>query len=462
MSRYRLLIADDEPGVRELLNYVLGAEYDVVICEDGDAALAHLERSSFDVLLLDLSLPGRDGISVLEEIASRGITVATVIISATNDIEKAITTMKLGAYDYIAKPINLERIKVILKNITEKLELEREVKELRTLVENRDRFATVIGRSEPIRRILDMLSRVIDTDATILIQGESGTGKGVLAGAVHYASNRSQKPFRTLDLATIPRDLIESELFGHEKGAFTGATARKAGRFELAHGGTLFIDEISNLTFEAQAKLLKVLQEKQFERIGGSEIISVDTRIIAASNRDLRVLVRDGEFREDLYYRLNVFPVQIPPLRDRPEDIPVLLMHFLERFNLEYGKGLTLTDMAMRFLEQWPWPGNVRQLENLVRRMVLLAPDTADVDDVQRFLEPDEHPAVQKHKPARLPLTVADGMTMKEAQRKAIIDALQRTGNNISQAAKLLGISRKSLHDRIRSFGLVIKKTLSD
>jgi two-component system response regulator AtoC len=337
-DNYKILIADDEVGIRELLKDMLSSKFDVETVDRGDTILEILASREFDILILDLQLPGMSGHDVLRKINESRIKIIVVIITASNDIDTAITSMKLGVYDYIVKPFDIDKLVVVLKNIVERLDLENEVNSLREQVGETYRFTSIIGKSAEMHRIYYTLEKVIDTNSTILIIGDSGTGKEVIAKAIHYNSNRKQYPFRSLDCSTIPQDLLGSELLGHEKGSFTGAVSRKIGKFELADRGSLFLDEISNISIEMQAKLLRVLQEMEFERIGGTQIIKVNTRIIAASNRDLRELVKENRFREDLYYRLNVVPIYLPALKDRKEDIPLFIDHFLGKYNREYSR----------------------------------------------------------------------------------------------------------------------------
>jgi len=328
---YRILIADDEPGICSLLTELLSDVYEVDSIARGDLVLDRLRTGRYDILILDLHLPGLPGIEVLKQIETNKIPISVIVLTANNDVSTAITAMKLGAYDYMLKPFDNEKMRVIAKNVVDKIELQSELDLLKEEVSESLKFSlSLLGTSRTMMQVFESLERVINTESTILITGESGTGKGVLARAIHYNSNRRSFPFRSVDCSTMPEDLIASELFGHEKGSFTGAIARKIGKFEAADKGTLFLDEISNINIEIQAKLLGVIQEKVVERIGSNQLIKVDTRILAASNRDLRQLVQEGKFREDLYYRLNVVPVHIPPLRKRREDIPPVpsLRHF--------------------------------------------------------------------------------------------------------------------------------------
>jgi DNA-binding NtrC family response regulator len=458
-SRRKILIADDDRGVREILKHVLSDNYSVHDVSCGEDAVKELTSGEYEILFLDLSMPGMDGLDVLNAVKQNNIEIDAVIISASNDLEKAVQAMKLGAYDYIAKPIDIEKIKLIARNISDKLSLKNEVSELRKKVSGGYRFSSVISVSPEMKKIFSLLNRVIDTDITILITGESGTGKGLLADAVHFNSNRSLFPFRSLDCSTIPKDLIESELFGHEKGAFTGAHSRKIGKFELADKGTLFLDEVGNLSFDVQAKLLKVLQEKRFERLGGSEVIGVNTRIISASNKNLKTLVSEGKFREDLYYRLNVFPVEIPPLRQRKEDIPVLINYFLTRFNSEYERGTVFTEKAVNFFCRYEWPGNVRELENAVRRIVLISVGKEitekDVESIFDHISQDQ---------IDIPLKIkkTNYQTLDEVEKQAILDSLKINSFNMSKTSSVLGISRKTLHNKLKAYGISVEKKFSE
>ncbi len=466
-TNYKLLIADDEKGVRELLKDLLMSSFEVDTIDRGDTIIERLKSETIDILILDLQLPGMNGIDVLRKISESKIKVAVVVITASNDIHNAITSMKLGAYDYLVKPFDNEKLQVILKNIVEKLDLENEVNKLREQVGESFRFKNIIGESPSMLRIFSTLEKVIDTDSTILIIGESGTGKEIIAKAIHYNSNRRTFPFRSIDCSTIPQDLIGSELFGHEKGAFTGAITRKIGKFEVASKGTLFLDEISNLSIDMQAKLLRVLQEKEFERIGGNQIIKVNTRIVAASNRDLRDLVKENRFREDLYYRLNVVPIYLPALKDRKEDIPLFIDHFLKKYNNEYNKELSIDLKAILFLTGYEWPGNVRQLENIIKRLVLLSTQkTADVEQIQHLLEYEE--TVIHQTPVK---SFAQGTansngneqvivrSLDEVEREYLEKMLRHFNYNISITARNLKISRKTMHNKLKKYNIVIKKS---
>lgn len=456
--RRKILIADDDRGVREILKYVLSDNFSVHDVSCGEDAVKELTTGTYEILFLDLSMPGMDGLDVLNSVKENNIEIDAVIISASNDLEKAVQAMKLGAYDYIAKPIDVEKIKLIARNISDKLSLKNEVSELRKKVNDGFRFSSVISVSPAMKKLFSLLNRVIDTDITILISGESGTGKGLLADAVHFNSNRSLFPFRSLDCSTIPKDLIESELFGHEKGAFTGAHSRKIGKFELADKGTLFLDEVGNLSFDVQAKLLKVLQEKRFERLGGNEVVEVNTRIISASNKNLKTLVSEGKFREDLYYRLNVFPVEIPPLRQRREDIPVLINYFLNRFNSEYGRDVVITDKAIDFFCKYEWPGNVRELENAMRRIVLIS---VGKEISEQYIKSIFDHISRESVDIPQKIVKSNYQTLDEVEKNAILESLRLNSFNMSKTSTVLGISRKTLHNKLKSYGISVEKNIA-
>ena len=463
---YNILIADDEEGVRDFLEDLLKDSFNVDTIERGDTILDRLNQKPCDILILDLQLPGMNGIEVLRRIRENKMDIVVVIITASNDIETAITSMKLGAYDYLVKPFDNDKLLVILKNIVEKLDLEQEVNELREKVSVSFRFRNIIGKSYKMQRIFATLERVIDTDSTILIIGDSGTGKEIIAKAIHYNSNRKQYPFKSIDCSTIPQDLIGSELFGHEKGAFTGAIAKKIGKFEVASKGTLFLDEISNLSIDMQAKLLRVLQEKEFERLGGNQVIKVDTRIVAASNRDLREMVKEGMFREDLYYRLNVVPVYLPQLKERKEDIPLFIDYFLDKFSTEFGREISLDLKSRLFLSDYSWPGNVRQLENVIKRLVLLSTEKViGVDTVKSVLEFEEAGGPFSITESGISPVALHGdndiMSLDEMEREYLEKVLQHFNYNISNTARALKISRKTMHNKLKKYNIEIRKKIA-
>ncbi|MFW6365514.1 MAG: sigma-54-dependent transcriptional regulator [Spirochaetota bacterium] len=466
-SLYKILIADDEQSVCTLLEELLSDMYDVSCVSRGDRVLDLLVTDTFSILILDLHLPGMNGLDILKKIHEDGITVAVVVLTGSNDVQTAITAMKLGAYDYIVKPFDNERLLIVLKNIEDKLKLESELNDLRVEMGKNLRFKSMIGSSPVMQGIYRTLEKVIDTDSTILITGESGTGKGVLARSIHYNSSRRDRPFRALDCSTIPRELIASELFGHEKGSFTGAHSRKIGKFEAVEDGTLFLDEIGNLSFDIQSKLLRVMQDREFERIGGNQLISVEARIIAATNSDLKEMVQKGEFREDLYYRLNVLPIQLPGLRHRQEDIPLFIDYFLDKNNREYDRDVAINMDARILLTEYPWPGNIRQLENVIRRLVLLSDSrivgAADVEKIVQLEEPAGRISIAGSAgPAIGAVRLLDSgggiRPFEDVERDVIRKVLEYTGYNISRAAKELGVSRKTLHNKINRYALTIQK----
>jgi DNA-binding NtrC family response regulator len=375
----RILVVDDEPGVQESLRMLLKSEGDVTIAGDVDAALREVALATPDLVLLDLVMPGRSGLELLAELSDRGVRAPVIVLTATNTVNAAVEAMKRGAADFITKPFELEALRIKVRNLIEKRELEEEVERLRDEVEERQQLGGMIGRSDVMRALFRNVERIAKSEATVLISGESGTGKELVARAIHDLSVRAKGPFIAVNCAAIPRELIESELFGHEKGAFTGATDRRIGRLESAHGGTLFLDEIGELDPAVQVKLLRALQERSFERVGSSTTITVDLRIVTATNRDLAKAVAEGNFREDLYYRVNVVPIQLPPLRERREDIRLLAHTFLARAGAEKK----LTAAALGSLEGYNWPGNVRELENAIEHGLALSDaDTIDQQDL--------------------------------------------------------------------------------
>ena len=465
-NTYDILIADDEEGVRDFLNDLLKDSFNVHTIDRGDTILDRLKNKPCDILILDLQLPGMNGIEVLRRVKENKMDIVVVIITASNNIETAITSMKLGAYDYLVKPFDNDKLLVILKNIVEKLDLEREVSELREKVSVSFRFRNIIGKSYKMQRIFATLERVIDTDSTILIIGDSGTGKEIIAKAIHYNSNRKQYPFKSIDCSTIPQDLIGSELFCHEKGAFTGAIAKKIGKFEVASNGTLFLDEISNLSIDMQAKLLRVLQEKEFERLGGNQVIKVDTRIVAASNRDLREMVKEGTFREDLYYRLNVVPVYLPPLKERKEDIPLFIDFFLDKFSTEFGREITLDLKSRLFLSDYSWPGNVRQMENVVKRLVLLSTEKIiSIDTVKSVLEFEEAGSTFGITEPGISTFSIHGegsiKSLEEMEKEYLEEVLKHFNYNISNTARALKVSRKTMHNKLKKYNIEIRKKIA-
>jgi len=365
-TQTRILVVDDDKGARESLKEILADDYNVVCVEDGFGALAMIKKEVFDLVLLDLIMPKMNGIETLKRIKAYDNLLDVIIVSATDRAREATASIKTGAYDYITKPFDEEIILTTIERALQKRSLEKEVRYLRSAVAYKTEQIDIISQSESMKKVFGMIEKVAETSSSVLITGESGTGKELIANAIHAESPRVKKPFVAINCSAIPPDLIESEMFGHEKGAFTGATNRNIGKFEYANGGTIFLDEISTLKMELQAKLLRFLQEREFTKVGGHRTIKVDVRIISATNTDLNNMVKERRFRNDLYFRLNVIPIEVPPLRRRKGDIPILAKYFLEKFNLKLNKkirGIALDVVTV--LEAYPWPGNIRELENL-------------------------------------------------------------------------------------------------
>jgi len=377
-----LLIVDDEPNIRRVLTAVFEkAGYRVLTAENGRKALDVVSSEpDVNVMICDLIMPDLNGVEVLKSAKEINPQLSVVMITAHGTIKTAVDAMKLGAFDYITKPFDMDEIKLVVKNAAERSELLEENIHLKQELKSRYSFEGIIGSSSKMQEVFKIVERVANSNATVLIRGESGTGKELIARAIHYNSPRAARPFIAVSCAALPETLLESELFGYEKGAFTGAVGQKAGRFELAHQGTLFLDEVPEISPPVQVKLLRVLQEREFERVGGTKTIKVDVRLIAATNRDLEQLVAEGHFRPDLYYRLQVIQVFLPPLRERTEDIPLLVQHFIEKYNKENGKFVKgVTDETMELLMKYRWPGNVRELENVIERGVVLADANEDL-----------------------------------------------------------------------------------
>ncbi len=445
----RILVADDERNMRWAIKKALeGEDYTILEASTGLEALEHYREKEPHLVIMDLKMPDMDGITALTKMKEIKETTPIIMITAHGTVESAIEAMKLGAMDYISKPFDIDELMITIEKALGYGELKEEVSYLREELE-RSLGKPIIGKSQGLMKILETVNRVARTNATVLILGESGTGKELVANAVHYNSNRKNKPYIKINCGAIPEKLIESELFGYEKGAFTGASSRKIGRVERANGGTVFLDEVGELPLQLQVKLLRVLQEKEIDRIGGAEPIKVDVRIIAATNRDLLAMVEEGIFREDLYYRLNVIPVQIPPLRERKEDIPMLADYFLRLYANEIGRGrITLQKVAMDKLIEYPWRGNIRELQNVIERMVILSnEEVIRSSDLPRELLLKE----EINNSYQLP---EEGINLDELEKDLIMQALQRTENNQTKAARLLGISRHTLIYRMEKHAL--------
>jgi len=456
----QVLVADDEDNLRRVLQAQLQRDgYEVHGVADGEAVLQAMAEHHIDVLITDLRMPKLDGMQVLKSVSERFPNVPVIMITAHGTVDTAVEALKLGAFDYVTKPFDRAEFRTVVAKAARTRELSQQ--HVSGDPNQRGRYR-IIGQSEPMRGVYDVIEKVADTPSTVLITGESGTGKELIARALHENSSRKDKPFVSVNCAAMPPDLLESELFGYERGAFTGAVTSKPGRFELAHEGTLLLDEIAEIPVSMQVKLLRALQEQEFERVGGIKTIRVDSRLITATNRDLKASIADGGFREDLYYRLNVVHVHLPPLRDRPSDIPLLLDHFLRKFNTKLNRATTgFDDDAMKLLLHYGWPGNIRELENVVERSMIFAED----GEVSSQHLPAE---VRDSGPQNASDSVAGGRPtpgetgLKEAVREATLKlerefigrALDQTGGNVTHTARLLKISRKSLQNKMKELGL--------
>jgi len=452
-----VLIIDDERNTPEGLEQALEHKYDIRLAEDAAAGLDVLRKARVDVVLTDLRMPGMDGMTFTKRVTGAQGSPLVIMLTAYGTLQIAVEAMKVGAYDYLTKPINLDNLEMVIDRGLESRWLRKENQALQQQLDKRFGLQNIVGASKAMTDVFEMVTQVADARSTVLLTGESGTGKELIAHALHRLSPRRSDPFVVLHCAALNPNLLESELFGHEKGAYTSAHERVVGRFEKADGGTLFLDEIGEIDASTQVKLLRVLETRSFERVGGSEAIEVDVRLVAATNRDLKAAIGTGDFREDLYYRLNVVNVHIPPLRDRVEDIPLLLNHFLEITASENGKELTgFTPEAVKVLCAYSWPGNVRELRNCVERMVVMARGRSlTLKDVPA----DTRQAVAEDLEAQ-DLAAASGeesepsLDIDANERNLIIKALRETGGNRTAAAKRLGISRRTLHRKLHTYGL--------
>ncbi len=451
----RVLLVDDEPRVRASLKMVLEPAYDILEAADAQQGLEAFKRESPSLVLLDVILPGTDGLSVLQTMRSEDSSIPVIMLTGTKSVKTAVDAMKLGAADYLSKPFDIEELRIVVDRTLNSQELEREVRQLRAQVVQRYAFHNLIGKSPSMQEIYGKIEQVADSRTTILVTGESGTGKELVAKAIHYNSSRRERPFIALNCAALPETLIESELFGHEKGSFTDATARRVGQFELANSGTLFLDEIGDLSATTQAKLLRVLQEREFNRIGGVQSIKVDVRIIAATNKNLDELVRKGLFREDLYYRINVIALYLPPLRERGEDIPLLAKHFLvKRIEEEKRPAQEFSKDSLELISRYPWPGNVREMENIVEQAFIWSKGC-------NVITPEHLPTILRTDTRSTSLrddTLAGRLSLEKAvmefEREIILDALKRTNYVQTHAATMLGISRRMLKYRMDTLGI--------
>lgn len=456
MTETKILVADDEAKIRKHFSDVLSREgYEVETAENGQVAIKKMDQDFHDILLIDLNMPKVDGMKVLRHLVDQSNDSIGIILTGHATIKNAVEAMKIGAFDYLAKPVKTEEVLMVIQRALEFRDLRRENLALKKQLKKKYKFENFIGDSLQMNKVFRIIEKVADTDSTVLILGESGTGKELVARAIHYHSYRRDKPLIPVNCGAIPEELLESELFGHEKGAFTNAIRTRIGRFELANGGTIFLDEVSEMSPHLQVKLLRVLQEQEFERVGGTKTIKCDVRILAATNKDLEKLVGDNSFREDLYYRLKVIPIEIPHLRERPSDIPLLVHHFLDQMKKAKKKKIKgIAKDVMKALSKYDWPGNVRELENIIERMVILSDsDTLTMEDLPEKI-------AQAHTKGRgiNDLIIDDGFSFSEAvneyERELIINALEQADWVKNRAAKLLNMNRTTLVEKIKKQGI--------
>jgi DNA-binding NtrC family response regulator len=445
----RILIVDDDPAVLRILELLLRqADYAVEACDSAEHALSVVGRRNVDLVLADVRMPGMDGIQLLRKLAQVRPDLPVVMITAHGSVEVAVQAMKLGAADFMMKPLDREEIVFVVNKV-----LRAEAQQERPPDPPPAATSDFVGESAAMSEVFELIGRAARTDSTVLIRGETGTGKELVARAIHDRSPRSTAPFVKVHCAGLPDSLLESELFGHEKGAFTGATSRKPGRIELANGGTVFLDEIGDVSLTTQIKLLRVVQDLEFERVGGTRTLRADVRFLAATHRDLESMIGDGEFREDFFYRLNVIPIWSPPLRERRDDIPRLARHFCDRYGSTNGRQVQLTEDGMGRLVAEEWPGNVRQLQNVIERLVVLSDaDRIGASEVERELARSSRPSTPTPDPRDETQTLEQ--RRQKAEKDAIVEALARSGGNRSQAARLLGISRRTLYNKLEEFDL--------
>ncbi len=452
----RVLIVDDDPVILEVVGDILKKNgYEVVAAPSGAAGMRELERKYFDLVLTDLVMPDVDGMEVLEHVVSTSPKAICIILTGHGTIKSSVEAIKKGAFDYITKPITADALLVVIEKALKFRNLEEENIRLKKELQQTYGYDNLVGTSNAIKNIYDLIEKVADTDGTVLISGASGTGKELIARAIHYNSSRSERPLVVINCGAIPEELLESELFGHEKGAFTGAYKSRIGRFEMANGGTIFLDEIGEMSPALQVKLLRVLQEKKFERVGGTKTIHVDVRIIAATNKNLTTAINKGKFREDLYYRLNVIPMKVPPLKQRKSDIPLLIDHFLKKFQKGAEKKITgFSPEAMDAMLKYDWPGNVRELENVIKRLTILCDDeVVSVDDLPEHI-PHKGRAVRVVEEDFLEKGVTLHDAVEDYEKRLILGALERSDWVKTKAAKLLNINRTTLVEKIKKQNL--------
>jgi DNA-binding NtrC family response regulator len=458
MNQLHVLVVDDDSAVRDVLQEALTQEeYSVSTAEDGAAAIQAVKDSVVHIVITDFQLPDIDGLEIIDRLAKLDAKIIPIMMTGFGTIETAVRAMKSGAFDFITKPFDLEAVAVVVRKAAEFLRLRQENHLLRKAVRDQYRLEQLVGASEPIQPVMEFVRKVADSDSTVMIQGESGTGKELVARMLHFNSLRKDRPLVPVNCGAIPENLLESELFGHEKGAFTGATHARMGRFELANGGTIFLDEIGEMSLPLQVKLLRVLQEREFERVGGNRTIHVDVRIVAATNQDLETLVEEKRFRKDLFYRLNVIPIVIPPLRERRSDIPLLIDHFLTRFNqTKHTEISNLAPDALHLLTEYDWPGNIRELENMIERLVVLKKrGVLSIGDLPDKICRKSSGTELKEQFIRFS---EDGINLsrevEQYEKHLIMEALRKANGVTSRAAQLLQLNRTTLVEKLKRKGV--------
>jgi DNA-binding NtrC family response regulator len=469
MTKVSILIIDDEAELCQSLSEMLKEEeegYKLSIANNGEKGLAKIKEEVPDLVLLDIKMPEMDGIETLKRIRAIDKDILVIMLTAYQTVETAVKAMKLGAYDYISKPFNYEELKIIIKRALQTRDLSQEVISLRHQIRDKFSFKNIIGRSDKIKELLYKIEKVAPTNATVLIRGESGTGKELIAKTIHQYSLRKDKPFIAVDCACLTETLIESELFGHTKGAFTGAIAKKIGKFELAQGGTIFLDEIGNLPINIQIKLLRTLQEREINRIGEKYPIKIDARFVAATNTNLEEAIKSGTFREDFYHRINVFPIFLSPLREKKEDIPLLALYFLNQFNPIFGKNVkNISEESMELLVNYPWPGNVREIQNVIQQAIIMAEDIILPEHLPFYIKGNnvgtDLVSVQaKANENFVGMDLTESLSLKkiinrvskDTERKIILEVLKRTKGNKAETARLLKINYKTLYNKIKEY----------
>ncbi|MCK5241442.1 sigma-54-dependent Fis family transcriptional regulator [bacterium] len=460
--KQRILIIDDEPEICWIIKKVLSEKgFDVFNAFNGEQGIEQVAEVDPDLVFLDIKLPGIDGLEVLRQVKEKHPTLPVIILSAFDDVNAAVRAMKLGAYDYLSKPLNVDEMQITLKNALKTRQLMIEIKDLKKKIKNKEQ-ENMVWSCPGMQKVMDLVERIARYDVTVLICGESGTGKELIAESIHNQSLRSEQPLISIDCSALPENLVESELFGYEKGAFTGANESRPGRFEMAHGGTLFLDEIGNLSIQIQMKMLRVLQERKLRRLGGKHEIEIDVRLITATNTKLEKAMQGNQFREDLYHRLNEITIQLPPLRERQEDIRLMLQHFLERFSRQFNKSVhTIAPDALEFLQSYSWPGNIRELMNVMKRAVVMANDTIEfthlpMESFQKTRPPANismQPLTSVNHSIR-PLKELCQEVARKVERETISRVLQETRWNKVKTARLLKINYKTLFNKMRELGI--------